>query len=564
VSSMFKVCLSALAALGCALLAPAQAAEKPNILLIVGDDIGYSDLGCFGGEIRTPNLDALAQRGLRASSFYAGPTCSPTRSMLLTGSDHHVAGFGNMHEYLGPQQKGKPGYEGYLNARVASLAQVLRDGGYHTYMAGKWHLGEEPDQWPAAKGFERDFTLMQGGGSNWSDMGYPNPAHPRLTYTRNGKPLAKLPDDHFSSQAFSDFIMACADEHQADDKPFFAYLSYQACHSPFAVPDDWLDKYKGAYDSGYDAVRAARIARMQEFGILPKDAAVSPRLPGIPAWDTLTPEQRKLSARRMEIYAAMLENMDFHIGRVLRHLAKLGKLDNTLVIFMSDNGAEPLELLALAQTLDPKMAAWLKENWNTDPAAWGRKGSISDYGAAWAQVGSGPFRLFKGQVTEGGIRVPLLVAGPGVKHRGGWTDALLHVTDLPVTFFDLAGVVHPSKTNPALATPIGRSLAPLLAGTADAVRTDKDWFGEELFGNRAIRQGDWKLVNIVKGAGGSGEWELFNLRSDPAERVDLSKKEPAKHRQLMALWDEYAEQNGVIFSGEGPYKKKDPAAEASQ
>jgi arylsulfatase len=552
-----------LAALCCCLflLVSSRAAEKPNILLIVGDDIGYSDLGCFGGEIRTPNLDALATRGLRATSFCAGPTCSPTRSMLLTGVDHHVAGFGNMHEYVGPEQKGKPGYEGHLNDRVASVAEVLREGGYHTYMAGKWHLGEEPHQWPAAKGFERDFTLMQGGGSNWSDMGYPNPAHPRLTYSRNGQPLAKLPDDHFSTQAFSDFIMACADEHQADGKPFFAYLSYQACHSPFAVPDDWLEKYQGAYDAGYDAVRAARIARMKEMGFIAKDAPAFPRLPSVPAWDTLTPEQRKLSARRMEIYAAMLENMDFHIGRVLGHLAKLGKLDNTLVIFMSDNGAEPLELLELAQKVDPKMAEWLKANWNTQPEAWGRKGSISDYGVAWAQVGSGPFRLFKGHVTEGGIRVPLIVAGPGVKNGGALTNALLHVTDLPVTFLDLAGVEHPSKTNAKLAAPIGKSLAPLLGGSATAVRTDTDWFGEELFGNRAIRQGDWKLINMVKGAGGSGGWALFNLQSDPAEMVDLSKKEAAKYRELLAHWDEYAKQNGVIFTGEGPYKAKNAAAE---
>ena len=272
---------------------------KPNILLIIADDMGYSDISCFGGEIQTPHIDSLAKSGIRATNFYVGPTCSPTRSMLLSGCDHHVAGFGNMDELAGPKQRGKPGYEGYLNDRVVPVAKVLREAGYHTYWAGKSHMGYEPSQWPAAMGFERDFTLLQGGGSNWSDMTYPNPAHPKLTFTLNGKPLAKLPDNHFSSEAYTDFIIKSNEEHKADGKPFFAYLSFQTVHSPCAAPDDWLDKYKGVYDKGYDAIRAERLERMKELGIVSKDTVISPRLPMIPAWDDLTPEQKKLSARRM-------------------------------------------------------------------------------------------------------------------------------------------------------------------------------------------------------------------------------------------------------------------------
>lgn len=538
-------------------------AKKPNILLIVADDMGYTDMGSYGGEIKTPNLDALAARGLRATNYYVGPTCSPTRSMMFSGVDNHVAGLGNMHEYLGPQQQGKPGYEGHLNDRVASMAQVLRDGGYHTYMAGKWHLGEEQKDWPAAKGFERDFTLMQGGGSNWDDMGYPNPAHPNLTFSLNGKPLDKLPKGHFSTQAFSDFIIKSVDEQKADGKPFFAYLSYQAVHSPFAVPDDWLDKYKGQFDQGYDAVRAARIGRMKEMGLVGKDAVPFPRLPNIPAWDTLKPEQKKVMARRMEVYAAMLENMDSHIGRVLDHLKQNGQLDNTLVIFMSDNGAEPVELLELAQKVDPRFKVWMEKNWDTRPEACGRPKSVCDYGPAWAQVGSGPYRFFKAWVAEGGIKVPFIVAGPGVKHNGDKTDALLHVTDIAPTLFEVAGVQHPSASNNKLAPLAGKSMLPVLTGKADSVRGDKDWLGWELFGNRAIRQGDWKLVSIVKGAGGSGDWQLFDLRNDPGETRDLSKAQPAKRAELLAHWDEYAKKNGVILSGDGPFKAKDkPAAEA--
>ena len=537
------------------------AAGKPNILLIIADDMGYSDLGCFGGEIKTPNLDALAARGLRATNFYVGPTCSPTRSMLLTGCDHHVAGFGNMEEYLGPKQKGKPGYEGHLNDRVAPIAKLLRDADYHTYWAGKSHMGYETAQWPAAMGFERDFTLLQGGGSNWSDMMYPNPTHPHLNFTLNGKPLDKLPDDHFSSKAYADFIIKCVDEHKDDGKPFFAYLSFQAVHSPFAAPDDWLDKYKGVYDKGYDAIRAERLAQLKELGIVSKDALLAPRVASIPAWEKLTPEQQKLSARRMEIYAAMLANMDFHIGRVLDHLKSNGQLDNTLVVFMSDNGAEPAELAKLVELVfDEKAKKWFLANFDTRPENWGRKGSTVDYGPTWAQVGSTPFRFYKAWTAEGGIHSPVIIAGASVK-KGVISPAVVHVTDLVPTFLEIAGARHPSATDKNLSPLLGKSLVPLLVGKSDAVRTDKDWIGEELFGNRAVRQGDWKLCYILKGAGGTGEWELFNIKTDPGETRDLSKETPDKRKELLALWDDYVKKNGVLLTNDGPFKSKTPAAE---
>lgn len=547
-----------IALFGLFLSGPASAADpKPNILLIIADDMGYSDIGCFGGEIQTPHLDALAQRGIRATNFYVGPTCSPTRSMLLSGCDHHVAGFGNMDEFAGPEQKGKPGYEGYLNDRVVPVARVLREAGYHTYWAGKSHMGYDPKHWPAAMGFERDFTLLQGGGSNWSDMMYPNPAHPKLTFTLDGKILDKLPDDHFSSQAYTDFIIQCNEANKGDGKPFFAYLSFQAVHSPFAAPDDWLDKYKGVYDKGYDAIRAERLQRMKELGIVSKDSVLAPRVPQVPAWDTLTPEQQKLSARRMEVYAAMLANMDHHIGRVIDHLEATGQLDNTLVFFISDNGAEPVELGALVESVfSAEAKKWFFENFDTRPENWGRRGSAVDYGAAWAQVGSTPFRLYKAWPTEGGIHAPLIIAGPGVKNGGALKPAVLHVTDLVPTFLDLAGAQHPSATDPKLAPLRGKSLTPLLTGETEAVRADEDWIGEELFGNRMVRQGDWKLCYLLKTAGGSGEWELFNLATDPGETTDLSKEEPERTKALLALWDRYVAENGVILTDDGPFKAK--------
>jgi arylsulfatase len=529
---------------------------KPNILLIVADDMGYCDLGCFGGEIKTPNIDALAARGLRATNFYVAPSCSPSRSMLLTGTDSHVAGIGNMAEWTGPTQRGKPGYEGYLNTRVVSVATLLRDGGYHTYMAGKWHLGEKREQWPAERGFERDLSLLQGAGSHWSDMLGLLPSEPKLTYTRNGKMVKELPKGYYSSKDLTDFIITSIDENGRDDKPFFAYLAYQAPHGPLAVPNEWRDKYKGRYDKGYDTIRAERLDRQKKLGITGKDVVTFPRLPNIPAWDKLTGEQRRLAARKMELYAAMIEYMDGQIGRLIGHLKKAGKYDNTLVVLISDNGAAGEDMAELVTKLAPAAKDWFDKTFDNRPENWGRPGSCIEYGPPWAQVSSVPFRLFKGVVAEGGIRAPLIVSGPGVKHEGAITHSVLHVMDITPTFLESAGVEHPAKKQGStVAPPQGKSMWPLLAGRDKATRTDSDWLGWELFGNRAVRQGDWKLLYLLKGAGGTGDWELFNLKDDPAEIHDLSRTHPEKREAMLKLWDEYVKRNGVIVSDAGPYAK---------
>jgi arylsulfatase A-like enzyme len=531
---------------------------KPNILLIVADDMRYSDLGCFGGEIRTPNLDALAARGLRATNFYVAPSCSPSRAMLLTGTDNHIAGLGNMAEWTSPTQQGKPGYEGYLNTRVTTVATLLRDGGYHTYMAAKWHLGEKPDQWPAKRGFELDFALLQGAGSHWSDMLGLLPSEPKLTFTRNGETVKDLPADYYSSKYFTDFVIKSIDENGSDGKPFFAYLGYQAPHGPLAVPDEWRDKYRGRYDKGYDAIRAERLDRQKKLGIVGKDVVTFPRLPNIPAWDKLTDEQRPLAARKMELYAAMVEYMDDQIGRLIAHLKKTGKYDNTLIVFLSDNGAAGEDIVQLLNKLAPTAKDWFEKTFDNRPENWGRPGSCVEYGAPWAQVSSVPFRLFKGVVAEGGIRVPLIVSGPGVKHAGAISHSVLQVMDLTPTFLEAAGVEPPAKKKGSTFAPLqGKSMWPLLAGREKATRTDSDWLGWELFGNRAIQQGDWKLLYLLKGAGGTGDWELFNLKDDPAEMHDLSAKHPEKREALLKLWDEYVKTNGVIVSDAGPYKRQD-------
>jgi arylsulfatase len=399
-------------AIGCALGPACGAAEdqspaRPNILLIVADDLGYSDLGCFGGEIKTPNIDALAAGGMRATNFCVGPTCSISRAMLLTGTDNHVAGFGTMAEWIAPAQKGMPGYEGYLNSRVVTFPSMLSTkAGYFTFMAGKWHLGEDPTSWPAAQGFARDFTIIDGMGSHWADMIMPNPNRPKAIYTRNGARVDSLPPGYFSPTNFTDFAIECMGEATSKRQPFFAYVAYQAPHGPLAAPDDWIDRYRGVYDVGSDRIGDERLARQKALGIVGQHATRAPRPPGVPAWADLSPQQQRESARKMEIYAAMVAHMDDQIGRLIAHLKASGQYDNTLIVFMSDNGANGEDHADLLLGNFPQLKPWFEKTYDNRFENWGRPGSFLDDGKEWGRVGSVPFRGFKADVTEGGIRAP--------------------------------------------------------------------------------------------------------------------------------------------------------------
>ena len=508
---------------------------RPNILLIVADDAGYTDIGAFGGEINTPNLDALAAVGVRFTQFTASATCSPSRSMLLSGIDNHLAGLGNMAEQMAPNQAGQPGYEGYLNDRVAPVSALLAESGYDTFMAGKWHMGEAPERWPAARGFQRDLALLPGGGSHLDDMW--GARGERQPYTYNGELIRALRPGFHSSVDYTAAIIANIEEHRGDGKPFFAYLALQAPHDPFQPPADWRDRYAGRYDAGYDAVRAARIARMKALGLLDPDATAFPRLPTVPAWEDLSDAEKRESARRMELYAAMVEHMDDNIGALIGYLKTTGLYDNTLIFFISDNGPEGNAM--------PMGAPWD----NTRVEDWGKAGTFIRYGPAWAQVGAGPLRMFKGFPTEGGIRVPLIVAGTGVDGVARVSDAVAHVMDIPATILDAAGVAYPDSADVA---PLqGRSLAPILGGAETTVRGPEDWIGWELFGNRALRMGDWKAVWLCAPFG-PGAWQLFDLKADPGETVDLAASRPEILERLAGRWDDYAAANNVILPDASP------------
>ena len=317
------------------------APKRPNFLLVVADDLGWTDLGSFGSEIETPNLDRLAKQGVMFSEFHVSVSCSPTRSMLLSGNDNHIAGLGNMAELLTENQKGKPGYEGHLNDRVVSLAEVLRSAGYHTYLSGKWHLGHGQGSLPIDQGFQRSFASLFGGASHWNDMFGIFPSDDPAKYTLNGKFLDSLPADFYSSRSFADFLMNAIRENRGDGKPFLAYLAFTAVHDPLHVPEPWLSKYRGKYDDGYEMLKARRWKAAKQAGLVPKSAELAARHPMIKPWNKLTEEERALESRGMEVYAGMLENMDYHYGRVVDFLKDIDEFDNTIIIFLSDNGANP-------------------------------------------------------------------------------------------------------------------------------------------------------------------------------------------------------------------------------
>ncbi len=552
--------LGALAALGAPVVSTAaDAPRRPNIVIILGDDLGYSDMGAFGSEIKTPNLDALAANGTRFTNFYTHASCSPTRSILLSGVDTHVNGLGNMDEWTAPNQRGVPGYEGHLNRNVATLPQLLKDSGYHTYMVGKWHLGKAPDLIPAARGFERDFSMLDGAGSYW-DMTNFTAMSPRSVYTEDGKYLSSLPSDYYATKTYTDKLIQFIDANRGDGKPFFAYVAHQAPHDPYHLPRDWRSRHVGEYDKGWDAVRQERMKRQIESGILPKDADLAERMWFLPDPIVLAPAVRATLGKKMELYAGMVENLDFHVGRLIDHLKAIGEYDNTVFIVFGDNGAEGTDLFAMIAgtpgTLNYLFAA---QNWsNTNIHAWGDPGSYVAYGPMWAQVSMTPFSQYKGWLAEGGIRNALIVSGPAVKRvKGDINHGTMHVSDILPTLLEIAGTTYPKAQDGKPLPPIhGKSWVPVLAGKADSPRTEKDYLAWEIFGNRGLRQGDWKIRWQYKPLGKEA-WELFDLRTDPGERKDLAAEKPEKVKSLVALWDDYVRTNNVILPSRSPFETLD-------
>jgi arylsulfatase len=529
----------ALAVLSCT--AERQSATRPNILLIVADDLGYSDIGSFGGEIATPTLDRLAQEGLRLSNFHVLPSCSPTRSVMLTGTDNHVAGLGTMGEFLTPEMEGNPGYEGFLNFRVAALPEVLKAGGYHTYMAGKWHLGHGEETSPHARGFEETFTLLPGGGSHWSDRKPLSPPQ-TMVYRRNGTPVEGLPEDFYSTEYYTDMMLQFIDQNRGDGVPFFAYLAYTAPHDPLHAPKEYIDKYKGMYDQGWDVLREERLQSLKDLGIVPEDASPFPRLASVKAWEEMSAEERQLAARDMEVYAAMIDYIDAQIERVLAYLKEIGEYDNTMIMFFSDNGANGALPTAYPGQTDEYLGSFDNSLENR-----GLINSFIEQGPGWAQASMSPSRMFKAFTAEGGIRTPFLIKLPGeMRNAGTMNHSFFHVRDIMPTLLEVAGLEYPAEIDGRqVVSPQGTSVLRLFAGEVETPSAAVSQVGYELFGLKAYYVGDWKILWMPPPFG-PGEWELFNLREDPAEMNDISGEYPDRLAEMIALWEGYKEANGVL------------------
>jgi arylsulfatase len=481
--------------------------------------------------------------------------------MLLSGTDSHLSGVGNMDEWLAPNQRGVSGYEGVLNQQVVSFVNLLRDGGYHTYMVGKWHLGKQREQLPRARGFERDFSLLDGAGS-YFDMTGLSASSPRSIFTEDGEYLEELPEDYYATKTYTDKMISFIESNRADGEPFFAYVSHQAPHDPYHLPEDWLRRCERQYDAGWDALRLQRLARMKELGILGADANLAERLWYVPTWSDLAPAARVTFGRKMELYAALVENLDHHVGRLIDYLKKVGEYDDTLFLFFPDNGAEGTDLAhMIAGTPGTRDHLFYVVNWSqTHLNAWGRPHSNVTYGAGWAQVSMTPFRQHKGWLAEGGIHCPLVVSGAGVQRAAGSIEgALLHVMDIAPTLLEIAGVAPPATYGERPVQRMqGKSWVPMLAGRSAGPRGEQDWLGWELWGSRAIRQGNWKLLWQPRPMG-EERWALYDLARDPGERRDLAQQEPERVRQMTALWDEYARTNNVILPSRTPFETLEDA-----
>lgn len=532
------ICLVLLVTSGLQLASAQTPDPAPNVVVIVIDDAALMDLGVYGGEARTPNIDALAARGAMFTQYRTSPLCSPTRAMLLTGLDNHLTGVATIPEVLPEEQKGKPGYTMALEPGVLTLADRLRAMGYRTLMSGKWHLGETADEMPQNHGFDRSFALAASGADNWDDKPY-IPYYKDAPWWEDGVE-ASLPEDFYSSEFIVDKMIAYIEATDAE-KPFLAYLPFQAIHIPVQAPQGFIDNYDGVYDDGWHALREARHERAQALGLIKQGAALAPMHASARDWDSLSAEDQTLYAARMEVNAAMLEAMDHHIGRFMDYLGAEGSLDQTLFVVTSDNGPEPSR-----GDFDPRLTRW--QNWNGYHIGLdgiGQPGSWGFIGPEWATAAASPGALYKFYATEGGIRAPLIIAGPGVTPAKIDTPAM--VTDITPTVLDMLDA-PPAPQSARQMT--GRSLMPVLTGEADSVYPPDEVRAIEVSGNTALYKGDYKITRSMPPVG-NAEWQLYNMSLDPGETTDLADTDPETLADLVAAYEDYAAEVGVLEMPEG-------------
>jgi arylsulfatase A-like enzyme len=503
----------------------AQSPSKPNIILVLVDDMGYSDIGAYGSEIHTPNIDKLAFEGLRLKEFYNNSICAPTRASLLTGQYPHKAGVGYFDVNLG-----SPPYQGYLNKESLTMGEVLKQAGYNTLLSGKWHVGNDSTAWPNQRGFDKFYGVI-GGGANYFDAG-PLPlgsAPYPVVLVENNQRLHPKPNSYYFTDEITSHAIQYIDEAGKTDKPFFLYLAYNAPHWPLqALPED-IARYKGRYDIGWDSLRTERLKKQQSLGLLDPKQPLAERDADVPDWNNLTWDEKQLWKAKMEVYAAMLDRVDQGIGKLLEKLKALKKDDNTLIVFISDNGA-PAEDVAHGGR---------KAGRNTSPV--GTAGSFESQGKNWSFVSNSPFRSFKAFAYEGGISSPFIAWYPKKIKAGVIAKGTAHLIDLAPTFYELAGATYPANFNGVQTNALpGKSLSGVLFDGKELQREQPIFW--ERAGNRAVRKGKWKLVSIYP----AYQWELYDIENDRGETKNLAAQNALLVDQLSAAYFEWAKQNGVV------------------
>jgi arylsulfatase/uncharacterized sulfatase len=523
--------------IGAAVPANAQSVdERPNIVLILVDDAALMDFGAYGGEARTPNIDALTARGAMFRRHYSSPLCSPSRAMLLTGMDNHQTGIATIPEVLPKEHVGKPGYTMHLEPGILTLADRLGAAGYRTLMSGKWHLGSGAGDLPNAHGFDHSLALDASGADNWSDKSY-MPYYQKAPWYEDGKP-ADMPDSFYSSTLIVDRMIDYLDSGNQDE-PFFAYVAFQAIHIPVQAPPELTAGYDGVYDAGWNALRQARWEKAKAIGLIPEDAPLAAMPDEMRAWTDLSAGDQALYAARMQVNAAMMEAMDIEIGRLVEHLKQTGKYDNTIFVVTSDNGPEPSR-----GDDDIRLTIWMKmHGYHTGIKGIGEEGSWGFIGPEWAIAAASPNNMFKFLGSEGGLRVPMIMAGPGIP-AGEKLDTRTLVMDIAPTLLQYAGVDDPDGAI------VGRSLEPVISGTAEAVYQPGDAVGFEVSGNSAILKGPWKITRNQK-PHGDGKWRLYNIEQDPGETTDLSEAKPEVFADMLAEYQAYSKRVGVLEVPEG-------------
>jgi len=507
---------------------------RPNIVILLADDWGFTDVGAFGGEMATPNIDALAAHGTRFANFHVAGSCAPTRAMLQTGLPNHRTGLGNMPETIPPEHQGKPGYAAELNPDVVTIADRLRTAGYRTYQIGKWHLGNRPANLPTGKGYDHAYALGQSGADNFEQK--PNLLlYETAAWTEDGKP-ATLPKNFYSSRFIIDKTIEYVDAGKASGKPFLASVNFLANHIPVQAPDADIAAYKDRYSAGWTRLRASRRAGAIARNMVPADVAMV-AMNTTDDWAALKPAERAQRARAMAAYGGMATAMDREIGRLVAHLKATGDYDNTVFVFLSDNGPEAIDPMVGA------LSNWsVNHYYNTRPDQQGRPGSFTAVGTSFASALAAPFRGYKFSASEGGLRVPLIIAWPGNAGlpQGGIARGFAHVTDIAPTLLALAGV-----TPQAYGQPLGgHDLSPMLTG-GGAVHPADEAIGYELAGNAVVWKGDWKLVKNLPPYG-DGQWALYDIVSDPGETRDLAAADPARTAAMQADYAAYVVRDQVL------------------